>query len=38
MINNRDEYKKMQKVLGMEMVFRGFVVTDWFRADINCKE
>ena len=37
-IKNKDECKTMQQVLGIEMVFRGFIVTDWFRADANCKD
>lgn len=25
----------MQQVIGIEMIFRGFIVKDWFRVDKN---
>ena len=38
LIENKDEHKTMQQVLGIEMVFRGFIVTEWHGADAKFKD
>ena len=35
---DKEKYVTMQQVLGIDMLFRGFIVKDWFGKDQNaCK-
>ena len=37
-LNGNDRRKKMQRVLGVNMIFRGFIVKDWHGDNRNCKK
>ena len=32
-LKDNDEYSAMQQVIGYNMLFRGFIVLDWFRKN-----
>ena len=34
-MTNREDYCTMQQVLGHDMIFRGFIVKDWFGKNVN---
>ena len=37
-LNNNEEFSTMKQMIGHDMIFRGFIVKDWFRKDQNaCK-
>ena len=32
-LNNNEEFITMQQVIGCDVIFRGFIVKDWFGKD-----
>ena len=37
-LNGNDRLKTKQRILGVSMIFRGFIVKDWHGDNVNCKE
>ena len=34
-LTNREDYCTMQQVIGYNVIFRGFIVNDWFGKNVN---
>lgn len=32
-LNKKENFSMMQQVIGIDMIFRGYIVKDWFRVN-----
>lgn len=38
LLNNKENFSTMKKVIRIDMIFREYILKDWFRINVNTKK